>query len=154
MQSVNRVLKRAVHNQCIISRKWAVNIDHVESHEQRRKVCKGSSQKIFITEEIIEAKKLVFGQCQDKLGAYQERKGDDRRSCHLNDLFDSLRTLDMGGVKILLPPCWYVDLGKLPRLAPSEMDMASIRDRVTRLERLTGVIFRRTFVQLLCVTCA
>ncbi len=98
---------------------------------------KDSVKKHFTTEEIIEAKKLVFGQCQDKLGAYQERKGDGRGSRHLNDLFDALRTLDMGGVK-LLALCSHVDLGKLPRLAPAEMDMASILDRVIRLERLTG----------------
>ncbi len=34
--------------------------------------------------------------------------------------------------------CSHVDLVKLPRLSPSELDMASILDRVIRLERQSG----------------
>ncbi len=98
---------------------------------------KDSVKKYFTTEEIIEAKRLVFSQCHDKLGAYQDRKGDGRGNRHLNDLFDALRTLDACSVQIIAL-CSHTELGTLPRIAPSEMDIASLLDRVIRLERLTG----------------
>ncbi len=55
----------------------------------------------------------------------------------MNDVFDTLKTLDVCSVKVIAL-CSHTELGTLPRIAPSEIDIASILDRIFRLECLTG----------------
>lgn len=86
-------------------------------------------------DEIIESKKLLWNISGIKLGSYIDRKTTEKRSCddaNLSDIFDALIELDLDDE---IPEFVAKDLKKIPERNPEELNLTSILERISKLEK-------------------
>ena len=91
-------------------------------------------QHFYDDNEIIEAKKKLWGEKKDVLGEYPDRKSTINRSAsipNVNDIFDALKRLDAANE---MPKIAGVDLSRIPDRQPEELNLLTMIDRVARIE--------------------
>ena len=84
--------------------------------------------------EIVDAKRAIWANNVDVLGAYPERKSTDNRHARIpnvNDIFNALSKLDAVDK---MPRIAALQLNKIPDRQPEELNILSIIDRVARME--------------------
>lgn len=87
-------------------------------------------------EQIIQAKNLLWNsQVKDKLKEFRRRKTTTQRSeeeAHLTDIMEAMDDLDRQRTKVQF---YAIDLTKIPKHCPEEINELAILDRLTALER-------------------
>ena len=86
-------------------------------------------------DDVLTAKKLLWKVGGNNLDAYSERKTTNRRTnseANINDIFEALLKLD--GLE-RMPTFVAKDLDKLPDRQPEEINLISIVNRISALEK-------------------
>ena len=89
----------------------------------------------YCNDQIKEAKEILWGQFKDKLKDFKRRKTTPQRSedeAHVADIFEALDDLDKLNVAVQF---YALDLSKVPKHSPEEINELAILDRLSALER-------------------
>ena len=92
----------------------------------------------YSSDEIVNAKKALWGECETLLGPYQERKSSDRRPAiipHMEDIVEAVKTLD---TLDKIPDVVARDLSRIPNRQPREITLLAALQRIDKLEMTTN----------------
>lgn len=88
----------------------------------------------YSPEEIIESKKLLWSVCSDKLENYVERKSTDKRTSAEANFYDIINAINNLDADDNVPQFAAVNLNKIPKFIPEELNTLSIINRLNFLE--------------------
>ncbi len=111
-------------------------------HSSSRNMLRDTVKQYFTQEDVIDAKAKLFNICVDEikdLNIPPQRRASPQRSAQEADIEDILSIFEHVDEKHILPTFAAVNLTRIPKFNPEEVDMYSVVQRLNKLEHQVKV---------------